>query len=209
VDILQKEFNSARGYYLNAELMRRKAQEQEGEDKKQVLESALKTVVNGLKIFPNDEHCLRLQCKLIKELEPNNLGKYYDSIQKWKSAATTPNAWLLYELGRMSFILEYYDQSKDLFRDLETGVGMGHKLRTRPRNPIIDQKGNKKEFEGTVVNILSSYEGRIRCETLRSLRYPISFRPIACKFTPSQGDSVKFHIEFSYRGPRAENVRKI
>lgn len=86
---------------------------------------------------------------------------------------------------------------------------MGHKLRSRPRYPILDEKRSSKEFEGTVVNIISSYEGYIRCDTLRSLKYTIAFRPIACKFTPSPGDSVKFHIEFSYRGPRAENVKKI
>ena len=116
---------------------------------------------------------------------------------------------LLYELGRTAFILGYYDYSKEFFKELETGVGMGHKLRSRPRNPILDEKGYKKEFEWNIVNILSSYEGYIRCEALRSLRYTIAFRPVACKFTPSPGNSVKFHIEFSYRGPRAENVRKI
>jgi len=77
------------------------------------------------------------------------------------------------------------------------------------RYPILDEKGNKKEFEGTIVSIFSSYEGNIRCETLRSLKYTIAFRPIACRFTPALGDTIQFCIEFSYRGPRAENVRKM
>ena len=209
LEILRNKFNCARGYYLIAQLSCRKAHKMEGKEKKIFSVSALEKIQEGLKYFPNDEHCLRLQSKLIKELETDNLVKYYESLQKWKTAATTPNAWLLYELGRTSFILGYYDFSKGFFKELETGVGMGHKLRSRPRYPILDEKGNKKEFEGTVVNILSSYEGLIRCETLRNLRYQLAFRPIACKFMPSSGDSVRFYIEFNYRGPRAENVRKI
>ncbi|RME60989.1 MAG: hypothetical protein D6780_02450 [Candidatus Dadabacteria bacterium] len=134
--------------------------------------------------------------------------KYYEILQAWKAAATTPNAWLLYELGRTAFLLGYYDYSKRFFTELETGVGIGHRLRSRSRNPILDDDGNKKEFEGTIVKIFSSSEGEIRCDTLRSLRYSIAFRPIVCKFTPSTGAEVRFHIEFSFRGPIAVNVRK-
>lgn len=209
LEVLRDKFNSARGYYLNAELLWRKAQEKEGEERKKISELALRKVQKGLKFFPNDEYCLRLQSKLLKEVSPQDLKSYYECLTTWRAAATMPNAWLLYELGRTAFILGYYDSSKEFFKELETGVGMGHKLRSRPRYPILDEKGNRKEFEGSIVNILSLYEGYIRCDTLRSLRYTIAFRPIACKFTPSPGDSVKFHIEFSYRGPRSENVRKI
>jgi len=208
LEVLRDKFNSARGYYLNAELLWRKAQEKRGEERKNISKLALRKVQKGLKFFPNDEYCLRLQSKLLKEISPEDLEGYYKSLTKWKAAATMANAWLLYELGRTSFILGYYDYSKKLFKELESSVGMGHKLRSRPRYPILGEEGNKKEFEGIIVKIISSYEGYIRCDTLRSLRYPIAFRPIACKFTPSTGDSVRFHIEFSYRGPRAENVRK-
>lgn len=209
LEILRDKFNSARGYYLIAELLVRNSREKESEERKKILDLALRKLEKGLKFFPNDEHCLRLKSKLLKEIAPENLNGYYESLTKWKAAATTPNAWLLYELGRTAFILGYYDYSKEFFKDLETGVGIGHKLRSRPRYPILDEDGNKKEFDGTIVSIASSYEGNIRCETLRNLKYTIAFRPIACKFTPALGDSVKFCIEFSYRGPRAENVRKL
>lgn len=208
LEILRDKYKSARGYYLNAELLLRKAQEQESEERKKTLVLALRKLEKGLKFFVNDEHCLRLKTKLLKELSPEDLNGYYESLTKWKAVATVPNAWLLYELGRTAFLLGYFDHSKEFFKELESGVGIGHKLRSRPRNPILDEKGFKKEFEGTIVSISSSYEGNIRCETLRSLKYPIAFRPIACKFTPSVGDSVSFYIEFSYRGPRAENVKK-
>ena len=209
LEILRDKFNSARGYFLNAELLWRRAQEKEGEERKKISESALRKVREGLKFFPNDEYCLRLQSKLLKEVSAEDINGYYESLMKWKAAATLPDAWLLYELGRTAFVLGYYDLSKEFFKELETGVGMGQKLRSRPRYPILDEKGNKREFEGNVVNVISSYEGYIRCGTLRSLKYSIGFRPIVCKFTPLTGHSVKFNIEFSYRGPRAENVRKI
>jgi tetratricopeptide (TPR) repeat protein len=210
LEVLRDKFNSARGYYLNAEFLWREAQKKkEVEERKRASELALEKVREGLKYFPNDEYCLRLQSKLLKEIFPEDLETYYKSLNKWKAVISIPNAWLLYELGRTAFILGYYDYSKNYFEELETGVGMGHKLRSRPRNPILDKKGTKKEFQGTVVDILSSYEGYIRCDTLRNLRYNIAFRPIACNFTPSREDLVKFNIEFSYRGPRAEDVRKI
>jgi len=208
LETLRDKYNSGRGYYLNAELLFNKADDLQGEERIKTLELALRKVQKGLKNFPNDEYCLRLRSKLLKDLSPNDLDSYYNSLVKWKASATLPNAWLLYELGRTSFILGYYDTSKEHFRELETSVGMGHKLRSRARNPILDQRGKIKEFEGTIINVISSYDGSIKCETLRSLKYSISFRPIACKFTASTGNSVKFHIEFSYRGPWAENVKK-
>jgi hypothetical protein len=120
-----------------------------------------------------------------------------------------PNAWLLYELGRSAFLKGYYDISKDLFKELDTGIGVSHRLRSRARFPVLDEDGKKMLFDGRVVNIFSLREGEIHCDTLRSLRYTIPFFPGACKFTPSRGDLVKFYIGFNYRGPMAVNVRKI
>lgn len=209
LETLRDKFNSPSGYYIYSQLLWTKARGKEGDERKNLSQLALRKVEKGLKFFPLDEPCLRLRAKLIKELVPDDLGKFYKSLQDWKAVATSPNAWLLYELGRTAFLLGYYDRSKDSFGELETGVGIGHRLRSRPRHPIHDEQGKKKEFEGTIVNMFSSYEGEIRCETLRSLRYSIVFRPIACKFNPSRGDRVKFYIEFSFRGSIAMNVRKI
>ena len=130
-------------------------------------------------------------------------------MKNWKAVATKPNIWLLYELGRITFLLGYYDYSKKFFKNLETGAGISHGLRTRARYPILDENNNKKEFEGTIINIFSSYEGEIRCDSLRNLKYPIAFLPIACDFTPSREDMVNFNIKFSFRGPLAVNVKKI
>lgn len=209
VDVLRITFNTPRGYYLSAQLILRKASKKEGNEKEKTLECALDSVEIALKFFPSDEHCLRLKARIVKELKQYDLKEYLRSLQSWKAVASVPNVWLLYELGRTTFILGYYDRSMAAFQELETGVGMGHRLRSRTRGLIMGEKGKKEEFEGTIVNKFSPYNGEIRCETLRSLQYTIAFRPIACRFTPSRGDLVKFYIGFSFRGPGAVNVRKI
>jgi hypothetical protein len=208
LEILKDRYNTASGYYLCAQLLWRKAEEKEGEEKAQLLKRALEKIDEGLKHFPSDERCLGLKAKIFKELAPRKLSKYYTALIKWKTAATTPNVWRLFELARTAFVLEYYDDSKKFFKELETGIGLGHKSRTRPQYPIVDEEGNKVEFQGAITNIFSSYEGEIRCESLRNLRYPIAFRPIACGFIPSVGDLVRFYIAFSFRNPIAINVRK-
>jgi hypothetical protein len=209
LEILQDKFKTVRGYFLYAELLWRRAHKKEGDERRKLSQLALEKVEEGLMTFPYDEYCLRIKAKLLKELEPANLDKYYEALQQWNAASLMPNAWLLYELGRTAFLMGYYDISKEFFKDLETGVGVGHRLRTRSRNPISDEKGRKEQFEGRVVNTFSLYDGEIHCDTLRSLRYNIPFFPAACRFTPSRGNLVKFHIGFSYRGPMAVNVRKI
>jgi tetratricopeptide (TPR) repeat protein len=207
-EILRDKFKTARGYCLYAELLWQRAHLKEGYERRNLSQLALQQVEEGLVYFPNDEYVLRLRAKLLKELEPANLDAYFKALQQWNAASLLPNAWLLYELGRTAFCMGYYDISKEFFKDLETGIGVGHRLRNFPRNPIRE-KGRKVEFEGRVANIFSLYDGEINCDTLRSLRYPIPFRPAACRFTPSRGDLVKFYIAFSYRGPWADKVRKI
>jgi len=208
IDVLRIRFNTPSGYYLGAQLLCRKASQKQGSDKEKTLQLALDTVETALKFFPSDEHCLRLKARLVKELTCFDLQEYFKSLQSWKSAASVPNVRLLYELGRTTFMLGYYDRSKAAFQALETGVGMGHRLRSRTRNLMLDEAGKKKVFDGTIVNPFSQYDGEIRCDALRSLRYPIAFRPISCRFTPARGDIVKFYIGFTFRGPVAVNIRK-
>lgn len=211
-ELLRDKYNSGSGYYLHAQLLWHRAQEKEGkegEEKKQLLELALSRIDEGLKYFASDERCLGLRAKVFRELAPHKLKKYHTFLRKWKAAATMPNVWLLFELARTAFLLEYYNDSKSFFEELETGVGLGHRRRSRPQYPIIDDEGNRVEFEGVITKIFSSAEGEVRCESLRSLRYPLAFRPIACGFTPSPGDMVRFNIAFNFRNPLAVNVRKM
>ncbi len=209
IKVLSEKYNTPKGYYIVSEFYNRKSQRENGLEKIKLLKKAMSAITIGLEKFPTDEHCLRLQSKLIKQLEPDNIRKYYRSLQKWEASATFQNAILLFELGRISFVLGYYDYSEKYFEKLQKGVGLGLKQRAKPQDPILDEKGNKREFEGRITNIFSPNEGFIRCETLKDYREPIAFRPVASKHSLTVEDNVKFFIEFSYRGPRAENVKKI
>jgi len=142
-------------------------------------------------------------------LDPQNIAKHYEALQKWQSVVKEGNVWLLYELGRIAFALGYYDKSRKTFDELETGVGASHRLRSKTRNLLYDDKGKEKVFEGSIARIDSRYDGEINCDTLRSLRYPINFRPVTCAFNPAVGFRVKFYIGFSFRGPCAVQVRRV
>lgn len=65
--------------------------------------------------------------------------------------------------------------------------------------------GNPTQTEPTMH---TAYEQLLSDHGLLTLKQ-IVFRPIACGFTPSPGDMVKFNIGFSFRNPIAINVRKM
>ena len=173
-----------------------------------LLKLATHKIDKGLKYFPNDEHCIRLKCRIHKILSANDIDGFSKLLLNWYNCSTIPNAWLLYELGRAYFILGYYDYSKKYFKELESGVGIGNTNRMRPKNPYCDINGETIEFEGTVIKIFSIYEGLIRCDALRNLKYPIMFRPIASNYNVLEGDQIVFNIAFNFLGARAENVKK-
>lgn len=208
-EVIKNKFNSPRGYYLWADFLMCESKDKFVAERINLLKSAMEKIDLALSIFNNDEHCLRLKCNLIKLLEPQNLSGYYKALKDWKLNAAIQSITLLFELGRTAFILEYYDDSKEYFKELD-GIGTGHRLRSRPRDSILDNKGNSREFEGHIIYMSSNnLEGSIKCDSLRNLRYSLQFRPIACKFKAAVNDVVKFSIEFNFRGPRAENIKKI
>jgi len=210
IQVLRDQFNSPQGYYIFAQhLLRNLDGYGDEEVKKEKLKKAYNCINEALQYFSNDESCLCLKAKILIEMSVPNKKEYYDVLNKWKLVSTRLNAWLLYELGRISFILGYYDFSRNYFNELQSGVGVGHKLRTRPRFPIKDEHDQNEFFEGKVTELHDKYTGKIVCETLRNLRYPIFFRPLACTFTAMEGDMVRFNIAFSYLGASAVNIEKL
>ena len=211
IRVLKDRYGTARGYYVVAEMMRREAGETEpSRQGRRLLNMALRLIEEGLESFPADDHCARMRVLLLKQLEgDSNPAQYYAALQTWSAISPQPNASRLYELGRTAFILGYYDASRTHFQDLQAGIGMGNQRRTRPLNPMLDDKGRAKEFQGAVVRIESTYDGFLRCDSLRSMRSSIHFRPIAAEFTPAMGDTVTFQIEFSFRGATATKVTRV
>ena len=211
IQVLKDDYNTARGYYIVAELTQKEASEAGSSgQRRSIHQAALDLIEEGLTHFPTDDHCASMRTWLIKELEgDSNPSRYYAALQNWSAVAPRPNARRLYELGRTSFILGYYDASRSYFQELQTGIGIGNQMRTRPLNPVLDDTGKAKEFQGSVTRIESPYEGFLRCDSLRNLRSLIHFRPIAAEFTPAVGDAITFQIEFSFRGPTATRITKV
>jgi hypothetical protein len=208
IDSLRDNYATASGYYVYALSLRRRVTDEQTKEGTDLLSQALSEVDKALKHFPADEKCLRLRAHLLKQTGVE-LEQYYVALRKWKTATNVASARLLFELARAAFVLGYYDDSRRFFNELQTGVGLGHRMRTRTQDPITEKSGHRREFEGSVVRISSLYDGHIRCDSLRSLRYPIAFRPVASDFTPQIGDKVAFNIEFSFRNPVATSVRKL
>jgi tetratricopeptide (TPR) repeat protein len=206
---LRDTFKSARGYSLYGELLRKRSRDFSDTKRAEQLELSLEQAETGLRFFPGDEACLRLKARILKELGRRDQKDFLDTLQKWHAVASTPNVWLLYELGRGSFVGGYFQSAKNAFDELERGASAGLAQRARPRDPMSDTTGKEREFTGKVAGIVAFNVGYIRCDSLRELRYDIPFRPVAAGFTPSVGDLVGFAIEFNYRGPVASKVHKL
>jgi len=204
-DYLRDYYRSSAGYLLQCFMLREKAITQ-GEF--HLFHVALRTAEKGLKFFPRDESLLRLRCKLLKIISPADLENYYEALLEWKRYSEAPNIKLLFELGVTSFLLGEYQKSREFFIELRKS-NVGIKERTKSRRIIRDENGNKRIFEGLVARLFNQYNGEIRVDSLRNLRYNIDFRPIACHFKPKRGDQVSFKIAFSNEGPQALDVKKI
>lgn len=207
IEKISSKYNSSNGYFIYAYYYFRKATTSK-DFKELYYDRAIKIINNGLLKHPKDEKCLSLKCKIL--LLKNNVSteELFDNLNEWKSVTARDNAYLLYNFARLAFIEGYYDRSVELFEELEDGVGMGNKNRSRPINEVIDEEtGTVKIYSGEVADIFSKYDGNIRVTSLSSKLF-IKFRPIAAKFLVYRGAPVKFTIGFSYRGPIAMNIVK-
>jgi hypothetical protein len=206
-ELIKVNFNSANGYYLSAMYYLNQAKKAgDIHEKENYLKTAFRKTEKALNFFPTDDNCLQLRCKIYREFTNFDLDEYYELLSKWYTNDGSDNVLLLFELGRVAFILEYDDLSSEVFMKLQNGIGMGNNLRTRPRDPIQDNGINKK-FYGEITDIFSRMDGFIKPTSFET-RIKIPFRPVAAKYTASRGDHISFEIAFSFRGPIAMNVIK-
>jgi hypothetical protein len=207
VDEISEKYNSANGFYIYAYYYFKKALFSET-FKELYIDRALAILNEALSKHAQNEKCLALKCKILIETNKVDDDYLYDIIEDWKSVATKDDAFLLYNCARLAFILGYYERSNELFEELENGVGMGNKSRSKSIGIIIDRStGNPKVFAGEVIDIFSRYDGNIKVSSLSS-KLIIKFRPVTAKFNVYRGATVKFEIGFSYRGPIALNIIK-
>lgn len=205
-----EKYKNPRGYYLYGNWLRHKAYQTEGSERLEIFQDALHVLDEGLTHFPDEEALLMLRAKLLKPLVKQT--DFYTALLDWYRCvlkkSTTPSVWLLSELAISAFEMEFYDDSKKYFLQLDE-LTSGHRLKFKLRRFIRDESGKKKLFEGKIISIRGPKEGEIVVESLANLRYPVRFRPYRCYFTPSSGDFVMFNIAFDYISPMAVNIQKV
>jgi len=186
IQVLKEKFHNAVGYTIYGNILHREAIEAPNQTvREQRLREALTIADQGLKDFPTDEACARLRAKVISELDPRDLSRRYDALKTWYniSGSRRPNLWLLFQLGVISFALDYHYDSQKYFRELDRS-SVGHRLRFK--EIYMDEiTGVKRRSEGTVISIENMYRGYIECTAAGSVRYRVYFRPIKCNFTYS------------------------
>lgn len=214
IEILRSNFDTPKGYFIVSSIHYNKGIKHKAEDKveesKHCFKLADEKIKKGLKYYPNDSFCLALKCKINKERYPYDYEQIYGFLEQWKKHSTFPSAKLQYDYARIAFILGYYDISRSAFDELQGGVGLGNKDRSKSADTMIDLDTMQPiRFEGKIINIFNYYEGLINPYSLPDFKGKIPFSPIACKFKPVNGMPVKFGISFTFRGPIAENLSKI
>jgi SIR2-like domain len=207
INMIIAEFNSPQGYFIYACYYFQKATNSY-KYKELYLKTCLKHLNDALSLFPRAEKCLALKCKVLLNLNESDDGEMFDILSEWRSVSDNDNAYLLYNYARLAFVNGYYSDSEETFRELDNGIGMGNRNRSKPANEIMDHStGLPKAYHGEVVEIYGKTEGKIKVTSV-SEKVFVNFRPVAAKFTANRGSLVDFYIAFSYRGPFAVDVSK-
>ncbi len=219
IKTIRMKFRSANGDYLYAKCHFDKALESENNESECLIAEALKNVEEGLRHFPSDINCLRLRAKIYKHKLQKMIDhktacqeyikQYYSILRDWNTRANgNKETLLLYELGRTAFLLEFYQDSKIYFKELDS-ITSYNANRSQLKEPILTNEGQPKEYRGTIIKKIDTHRGQIKCNSLRNLQYPLVFSWNIYNFTPTPNMEVSFEIKFNYRGPMAVNVRKL
>jgi hypothetical protein len=204
---IHEKFDSPNGYYVSAYSFFKKSLE--STTYKQLnIDACLKVLNVALSKYPKDSKCLALKCKVLLNSSISTVDELFETLSSWYYSASPESSFLLYSFGRISFINGSYDISKEVFEELERGIGLGSSQRSKFGDEIIDEKTSKfKIFHGEISDIFNKYDGKIKVTSLPG-NMKLNFRPIASKFSVTRGENVIFNIAFSYRGPYAINILK-
>lgn len=206
ISTLEKKYSSPRGYYIYAKTL--VVFKPKHEDRKIRLEKALETVKKGLKSFPADEPLMKLRAEIIEELYPKDLKRHFEALEQWFAISKWQDIDLMYDLAVDAFILGYYPTSFRVFGQLERRSS-GYRDRFKFARYFLEENGEKKKFDGTIVRIIDPYEGEIRVDSLPNLDRNIRFRTETVRaFIPRENDVVSFCIGFNYVSPECVDVEK-
>lgn len=188
--------NRGDGYYLYASLLRRRRQ----------YSDALSVISEGLTKYPHDAALLTLKAMMVVTDHSIPRDLLYEPLKQWYLNTREHSPHLLFELSVVSFLNEFYEESKKYFAELNE-ISIGNQDRTRILFKIENSTGTKRRFKGVITNRTSQSTGDIISTELVNLKTPILFRPYLCTFDAIPGRRVEFSIGFSMTGPIATDVR--
>ncbi len=199
-----KQHHSPRGYFLVASWLARSGWTGQTDDQSAGdIEEAFRILEQTLELFPEDEYCLGLYCRLLRCHKPGLHAERLEKLKAWYNISDHDSVDLLYDLGRLSFVAGHYTDSRAYFKELSEGIGSSTRRRFRTGEPIKDSKNNVRMFSGKIVVVRSRTHGEVECNDLQDLPYNLRFSPRAASFNVSRGDQVKFKIAFTLLGPMA------
>lgn len=164
----------------------------------------LEVLSEALSVFPKDDSLLRLNATTTLSFFPNDRGKKIKELLEWFENKIHSDLTMMFQLAYLLFEDGKFDDSNRIFRDLSR-MSQGIANRYNAREFFKDDYGQKKIFEGTVNTITDEYNGEISIEGIKGSIY---FRPITCPFEVKEGDIVSMNISFSFRGARAEIIKR-
>jgi hypothetical protein len=208
IQVLAKDHRSARGYYLYARAMLERGKSLEGNEKDSALEEAFSVINEGLTRFPIDEACLRLRAEVTRELYPADDRKYFEALERWFQMSRGHSVPLLYELAVTAFKLGYFKTSFRTFPILERR-SRGYPDRLNIKQYMVNEKGQRIIYKGTIMGSSSPYIGEIRVDSMPKLGQNIRFSIELCDFEPKERDPVSFFIGFDYVAPKAVDIRTV
>jgi tetratricopeptide (TPR) repeat protein len=207
IERLANEYNSPVGYRLKANILLKNSFKLSDTHRTQVLEDAYKFTEKGLVIDNTDQGLLRIQTKIGIELFPTDIDKQYEILKKWHDFSDRSDLKLLYHYASVLFELDYYEDSKKIFSDLDFQSQGIPQRSSIFKSYFIMENGEKKKYHGIVMQLdPNSRKGFINCVSLPNLKYKIPFFPIL--FSPVEGDYVVFNIGFNMRGIFGFDVSK-
>ena len=207
IERLANEYDSPIGYRLKANILFKNSFESSDDHRTQILEEAYTFITKGLDIDNTDQSLLQLQAKIGIELFPTDIDSQYKILKKWYDFSDQSDLRLLFRYATVLFELDYYEDSKDIFSDLDFQSQGLPQRSSIFKGYFIMENGEMKKYHGIVVHLdLNGKKGFIQCVSLPNLKYQISFFPMS--FSPVESDYVVFNIGFNMRGIFGFDVRK-
>jgi hypothetical protein len=202
---IASEYSSASGFSLTVTVLLEEWEKEKDFNKKDDLAYRILAILSdSLDKFPKDEALLRMNADVTLRFFPLDRSKKISELLKWFQIRSHNDLTLMFQLAYLLFEEDKYDEADRIFQDLSK-ISQGLANRYNATEFYKDNDGKKKIFEGKISSIESEYRGWI---SIQGIKNPIFFRPITSPFEPREEDFVRLNISFSFRGPRAEVLRR-